>query len=379
MIYLLQMREWLSQIPGTLFPLPGSAYLHLLFRTSPSDADLLLLAGGVLAAIAAGIPFPLLGILFGRLVDDLNSTACNGAQPLDPRQLQASITHKVILMIYVAIANFVFIYIHTGCWSFYGERLAGRLRRQYFQSLLRQEIAYYDTLPSGEVSTHLTADIETIRAGTSEKVGLFISSISYFVAAFIVAFIKVPALGGISEKVGLFISSISYFVAAFIVAFIEVPALAGMLTFLIPAYLLMALVGGKYIGRYTKHISEHLAAASSIVLQSLTNVHLVHALGANVRLETKLLRNLASAQKAGQKKAVASATQFGCLFLIAYSANALAFWHGSKEIASSVDMAGSGVTAGAVYTVIFLLLDGKSASIIMSNTSSCLVDSIIHR
>ena len=302
-------------------------YLDLIFRTNPSKFDFVLLAGGLLAAIAAGIPFPLLGILFGQLVDDLNSTSCGVSQQADKSRLESSIQTKVLLMIYISIANFVAIYIHAGCWTLFGERLVGRLRRRYFKSLLRQEMAFFDRLPAGEVPTRLTTDMEIIRTGTSEKVGIFISSFSYFIGAYIVAFLKVPRL-------------------------------AGMLSFMIPAYVLMVLVGGRYVGRYTGRTSQNLAAAAAVVSQSLSNVALIHALGANRKLEAKLVAVLAKARRAALHKSMAAASQFGFMFLVAYSANALAFWQGSKEIVKSAENRTPTVTAGAVYTVMFVLLDG---------------------
>ena len=322
-------------------------YFDLILRTNPSKLDFLLLAGGVLAAIAAGIPFPLLGILFGQLVDDLNSSSCDVSQQADRSRLESNIQTKVLLMIYISLANFVAIYIHAGCWTLFGERLVGRLRRRYFKSLLRQEMAFFDRLPAGEVPTRLTTDMEIIRTGTSEKVGIFISSFSYFVGAYIIAFLKVPRL-------------------------------AGMLSFMIPAYVLMVLVGGRYVGKYTGRTSHHLAAAAAVVSQSLSNVALIHALGANRKLEGKLVNILSKARRAALCKSMAAASQFGFMFLVAYSANALAFWQGSKEIIRPAESQALTVTAGAVYTVIFVLLDGMLC-VAMSQSTGKLIDHSIIR
>ena len=306
-----------------------SAYCTLLFRANPSILDFFLLIVGTLAAIVAGVPFPLLGVLFGQLVDDLNSTSCNTSQQANKAGLERSIQRKVLLMIYIAIGNFIAIYVHTGCWSLFGERLVGRLRRHYFKCLLRQEMAFFDNLPTGEVPTRLTTDMETIRVGTSEKVGIFISGFAYLIGAYTVAFLKVPRL-------------------------------AAILTFMIPAYALMVIVGGLFISRFTARTSRQLAAAASVVSQSLSNIALIHALGAGQRLETKLVHTLKRVQRAAVRKSIAAATQFGFTFLVAYSANALAFWQGSQEIVRAAEGQAPNITAGAVYTVIFVLLDGKS-------------------
>lgn len=315
--------KWLKRSPSS----QRHGYYSLLFQASPLKLDYLLLVVGVLAAIGAGAPFPLLGLIFGELVDDLNSTSCDASRTADTSGVAGSIQEKVLLLVYISLANFFAIYLHTLCWSLFGERLISRLRRQYFQSLLRQEMAFFDKLPAGEVPTRLTSDMEIIRAGTSEKVGIFISSFAYLIGAYIVAFSKAPKL-------------------------------AGMLVFMIPAYVLMVSVGGFFVGMFTSRTSRHLAAAASIVSRSLSNIALVHALGADQRLESKITSVLNKAQQAALRKASAAAIQFGFTFLVAYSANAVAFWQGSRQIAQAVEGRRSNVTAGGVYTVIFVLLDG---------------------
>ena len=312
----------------SLTPYKIFAYVYLLTGNSPSRFDLLLLVIGLGAAIAAGIPFPLLGVLFGELVDDLSSTEC-GSSGKSAAELQSGVNQKLTLVLYVTVANFLLVYLHTSCWSLFGERLVSRLRQRYFRSLLRQEVAFFDSLPPGEVSSRLTADIEIIRSGTSEKVGICISSFSYLAGAYVVAFVKHARL-------------------------------AGILMSLIPAYLVMAVVGGKYIGRYTGRMSDHISATISTASEALSNVALVKAFGANGRLETKFASSAAKARSEGMRKAFVAAVQTGSLFFIAYSANSLAFWQGSRAIAATDGGSGSEVTVGAVYTVIFLLIDGEA-------------------
>ncbi|KAF3480052.1 ABC multidrug transporter SitT [Arthroderma uncinatum] len=293
----------------------------------PAKTDIALIIIGTISGIGAGIPFPLLGILFGELVDDLNSSTCTTAPP-PPGGYQAAITTKVLQVIYVSILNFVCMYIHTGCWSMVGERLVRRLRTKYFHSLLRQEISYTDTLPSGDVTSRLVSDIEVIQAGTSEKVGLFIGTISYFVAAYVVAFLKVATI-------------------------------AAMLISVVPIYFLMAFGGGHYIKKYSGRISTHINAATSIASSSLSHMSIVHAFNANARLEKLFAHHLASARMDSLKKALTHSMQFGMLYFVAYASNALAFWQGSRMIADLAEGKPSKVSVGAVYTVIFVLLDAS--------------------
>ncbi|PGH19361.1 hypothetical protein AJ80_04001 [Polytolypa hystricis UAMH7299] len=310
----------------------ATAYLRLLVYASPSFVDIVLLVVGLVGAIAAGIPFPIMGILFGELVDDLNTASCDAGAVEDGAAYQAAINDKVLIVVYLGIGYFALIYIHTFCWNLSGERLAQRIRELYFKSLLRKDVSFFDKMPAGEAASRITGDIATIQQGTSEKVGIVINSISFFVTAYIVAFIKDAKLGG-------------------------------MLVSLTPAYMIMSLVGGYYTQKYVGVMMERVSGASSIALEALSHTTVVHAFSANARLESKFAKLLGDAKSAGMKKSISVATQSGLLYFIAFSANALAFWQGSIKIADAVASGSVGNSVGTTYTVIFLLVD---ASLILS-------------
>lgn len=293
-----------------------------------------LLACAVLSAIASGVPFPILGILFGQLIDDISAASCNGASPngTDASVYQSDVNSKVLVVVYIGIANLALIYIYIVSWNLFGERLAQRLREKYLRSLLHKDVSFFDRLSPGEVSSHLNADITTIQQGISEKVGIVLNAISFFITAYAIAFIKDAKLGG-------------------------------MLVSLTPAFLLMSLVGGHYIGKYAGVMSTQISSASSIALEALSNVVVVHAFGANGKLESRFAELMSNAQTAGIRKAIATSIQSGLLYFIAYSANALAYWQGSRQIAATLDSNSSGTTLGVIYTVIFILVD---ATIILS-------------
>ncbi|KAK5208935.1 hypothetical protein LTR20_008979 [Exophiala xenobiotica] len=313
-------------------------YCGIFVQTEPSKLDILLLVTGIVSAIASGVPFPLLGIIFGELLDDFNNQICaSEASPgvqssVSTQQYQSDVNSKVLYVVYLAIAQFGFMYIHLVSWSLGGARLAQRLREQYLCSLLHKEPAFFDSRPGGEVSSRLNGDISMIRMGTSEKVGICLSSISFFVTAYIVTFVKIPKL-------------------------------AGILVSLLPAYLAMSLVGGYFIKKYSTGVSDRFAAASSVASEALSNVAVVHAFNANDKLEMNFSSHLRLARKDGINKALATGIQAGFIYFIAYAADALAFWQGSHMIADAVEDDGRGTTVGSVFTVIFLLVD---ASLILS-------------
>ncbi|PCG95508.1 ABC transporter, integral membrane type 1 [Penicillium occitanis (nom. inval.)] len=304
-----------------------AGYPRLLLAGNPSSRDLATLLVGIVSAIASGVPFPIIGIIFGQLLNDFNAVTCDeSSDSSSDSESQHDINGRILLIVYLAIAQFVLIYAHLSCWSLYGARLAQRLRERYLQNLLQQEPSYFDNLPPGEVASRLSSDIQTIRSGTSEKVGICLASVSFFVTAYIVAFIK------------------DYILAAELIS-------------LIPAYFLMSFVGSHYIEKYSGLMSDYAATAASIASEALSNILVVQAFGANRRLEKKFANALKSSEREGLKKATAVGIQSGVLYFIAYSANGLAFWQGSRRIADAVRDGTGGATVGSTFTVIFILIE----------------------
>lgn len=301
-------------------------YPTLLLSGKPTKVDQGILLLGGLCAIASGIPFPLIGIKFGQLLDDFNTVSC-ASPDTSGSQYQRNINNNILVIVYLAIAQFVTIYGHLACWSLSGARLAQRLRESYLQNLLRQEPSYFDSLSPGDIATRLNGDIQSIRSGTSEKMGICISSLSFFVTAYIVAYIK------------------DY-------------RLASMLLSLIPAYFLMSFVGSHYIEKYSGLMSDHSATAASIASETLSNTVVVQAFGARGRLENLFSKALKGSEAEGLKKALAVGIQSGFLYFIAYAANGLAFWQGSRRIAEALRQDSGGATVGATFTVIFILVEG---------------------
>ncbi|RGP67283.1 hypothetical protein FLONG3_8574 [Fusarium longipes] len=311
------------------------SYLELLFAAGPTWVDYALIALGTLCAVGAGVPFPLMGVLFGQLIDNFNGATCaadgssSGASEAasDPLQYENAINDKVIKTAWIGAIALVLIYGHLTCWNIISQRLAQRLRTRYVSALLRQPPEFFDTRgASGQVSSRLQGDITAVQAGTSEKVGNIITTLSFFVTVFIIAFTKQPRL-------------------------------AGILICMLPAFLLSGILGGRYLGKFVVKQLEASTAASSIASEALSHVAVVQAFGAAPRLEEKFAEHMARSRKYAIAKSSIAAVQTGLLYFIAYSGNALAFWQGSKKIAESVASNDGNTTVGEIYAIVYLLVD----------------------
>ncbi|KAH7008987.1 P-loop containing nucleoside triphosphate hydrolase protein [Ilyonectria destructans] len=314
---------------GALSSIKGSfAYFQLLFAAQPTWVDIGLIVVGTLSAAGAGVPFPLMGVLFGQLIDNFNSATCAADTPnIDPFQYEKSINDKVITTAWIGAIALVLIYCHLTCWNIISQRLAQRLRTRYVSALLRQPPAFFDTRgASGQVSSRLHGDITAVQAGTSEKVGNIITTISFFITVFVIAFSQQPRL-------------------------------AGILICMLPAFLISGIVGGKYLGKFFERQNTEAALASSIASEALEHVAVVQSFGAAPRLEAKFAHHMARARKFATTKAAIAAVQTGMLYFIAYSGNALAFWQGSIRIVDAAERNDGSATVGQIYAIVYLLVD----------------------
>jgi len=305
---------------------PLFSFFRLILSTQPSLFDVAIIVVGTLTAIASGVPFPLLVILLGQLIDNLNGATCAvESANANPFQYEAAINQTVIRVCYIAAAQFVLIYIYSVCWNIQAQRLTQRLRDRYFRSLLRHEPSFFDDKHAGSVSARLNDDFAAIEGGTNEKIGRLLGQASFFVTAYIVAFIKHAVL-------------------------------AGILISLLPAFLALTLAGSYFFKKYNTKSTAAFGVASSIASEALNNIPIVQSFGAGPRLEQKFAKQIAIARKYGINKALAAGAQAGLLYLIAYSSNALAYWQGARIVADAMNGNGD-ATIGQVYTVVLLMID----------------------
>ncbi|USW57275.1 Putative Type 1 protein exporter [Septoria linicola] len=306
---------------------PIVSFVRLLHAADPSRLDVVLMWSGTLTAILGGMPFPLLGLLYGKVVDELADCSVESAAEPDSSAQWASVQNKVFGMFAVALANFTMIYAYNGCWGLFGERLTYRIRFAYMRALLRQEPAYFHGLPSGEMATRLDTDIQNIQTGTGEKVAHYISTISYFITAYTVAFTQDAAL-------------------------------TWKLAALVPVYVLYAQYTGILLERFSVRVADGVSSATNLASECLQNIPLVHAFGAARRLEDLYHRRLQSVANAVIRKTITAAGQMAFLYSATYISNALAFWQGSVHMAAARN-GENGSSVGRIYTVLACVLDAS--------------------
>jgi len=68
-------------------------------------------------------------------------------------------------------------------------RITNRIRIEFFKSILRQDVGYFDTHSAAELNTRLFDDVKKISNGIGDKVGVAVQAMIQFIGGIIIGFI----------------------------------------------------------------------------------------------------------------------------------------------------------------------------------------------
>lgn len=154
-----------------------------LFRFATAKERIMILVACVFSA-GAGALQPISILMYGSLISKLTGSLFDLSNLLN-------VTLPIIhIMVYMGTASLVAAYVSTCLWIMTGENQTRRIRSMYLHSVLKQDMAWFDSASEGSLNARLASDTQLIQDGISEKFGLFISFLAQFIGGFIVAFIK---------------------------------------------------------------------------------------------------------------------------------------------------------------------------------------------
>lgn len=233
----------------------------------------------------------------------------------------AQLGHFTIYFIYLAIGEFITIYICTVGFIYTGEHIAGKIREQYLAAILRQNIAFFDKLGAGEITTRITADTNLVQDGISEKIALTLTAIATFVTAFIIAFIKY-------WKLTLILTSTVF-------------AIVGIMG-----------AGSRFIIKYNKQSLESYALGGTVAEEVISSIRNATAFGTQDKLARQYDAHLTEAEKWGSKLKMILAVMIAGMMGVIYLNYGLSFWQGSRFI-----VAGE-MTLSEVLTILLAIMIG---------------------
>ncbi|CAG8807783.1 5445_t:CDS:2, partial [Cetraspora pellucida] len=287
-----------------------------LFRFA-TPLDIIFIIIGSLSSLALGFAIPVMTIIFADFINsfflfELQKNTCFpickdvAVQGLDDN-VRTNAFHFIILGVIVFTVG----YLQMSLWMISGERQANKLRLIYYSAILRQDITFFDTVSTGDVTTRISGDIALFQEGISEKVGQVLQFSAMFFGGFIIGFVK-------GWKLTLVLCCV---------------------------FPLLAAVGGfmtKALDKGTTEGQDAYAVAGGIAEQVLSGIRTVIAFGGQKHEVERYTVQLENAYIMGRKKAFVSGLSLGLLMFTMFCCYSLAFWYGSILIVNH-EMTGPGI------------------------------------
>ncbi|XP_055301725.1 multidrug resistance protein homolog 65-like isoform X2 [Sitodiplosis mosellana] len=194
------------------------------------------------------------------------------------------------------------------CFNRTAFRQITRIRTKYFQSLIRQEVAYYDVAgDSNNFAARITEDIEKIQEGIAEKVSHYL----YLMIASVISIIVSFTYGW-----ELSLVMISY----------------------VPIVIITIIVTGKFRVKLLTKEGNAYSAAANVAEEVLSGIRTVFAFGGEQLEIERYKKQLIKERKAALvAKGWLAGFCVGVMRFLFFGSNALGFWYGVKLVLDDRD------------------------------------------
>ncbi|KAF9557590.1 P-loop containing nucleoside triphosphate hydrolase protein [Agrocybe pediades] len=268
---------------------------------------------GIIAAAAAGATQPLMTLLFGRLTQDFinftqvirlanaGSTEAQESIPAAAHAFRVAAAKNASYLVYIGVGLLVTTYIYMTVWVYTGEVNAKRIREKYLRAVLRQDIAWFDSVGAGEVATRIQTDTHLVQQGISEKVPISASFLGAFFTGYILAYIR-------SWRLALAMTSI------------------------LPGIIIIGGVMNKVSVGFKQGSLKHIAEGGTLAEEVISTVRTAQAFGTQRTLAGNFEGHINQSRDLEIKAAIWRGGATGAFFFILYGAYGLAFSFGTTLI-----------------------------------------------
>ncbi|CAB3405728.1 unnamed protein product [Caenorhabditis bovis] len=266
-----------------------------------------LLVIGAFVAMCTGAGLPLMSILQGSVTQAFineqyilmhNTTILPGTNQTYTNQDFSNDVMKVVWgYAGMTIGMWIAGQSTVTCFLYVCEKMNNRMRREFVKAILRQDISWFDTNNSGTLATKLFDNLERVKEGTGDKIGMGFQYFSQFLTGFIVAFTH-------SWKLTLVMLAMT------------------------PIQVICGFAIAKSMSTFAISETIKYAKAGKVVEETISNIRTVVSLNG---LRHELARYAAAvkeARKSGILKGFFLGISFGCMQAANFASFALAFYIG---------------------------------------------------
>ncbi|KAJ2732096.1 hypothetical protein IW152_004076 [Coemansia sp. BCRC 34962] len=163
-----------------------------LFRFA-TKLDIILSLAGTFFSCASGVINPVMIIIFSDLMGVIltyETLKYRGQLDAANHHLDHESRKYCLWFLGLGIVMWIMSFGVNACWAVAAENQGLRIRKLYYKAIVRQDIGWFDTVKTGELTTRITNDVNLVQDGLGEKFGFVFMNVVAFVVSFIIALVK---------------------------------------------------------------------------------------------------------------------------------------------------------------------------------------------
>ena len=274
-------------------PIKPVPFLQL-FRFYTSAEFVMLFVGFIFAAIG-GLCFPGINIAFRNMLDSTAASATSSDQT----------KNAVIFMEVVALTLGMSFFFAFGLVSWAASRNSRNVRQKYVESLLTQDVAFFDQAKAGELASYTADKVNELQQGLAKKFAELVQASFQMAGGFAVGFY-------FSWKLSLVILATT------------------------PLIFMSTMMLVKTVATLEKSV-EAYKAADAVATESLNAIRVTNALNIQPVMAKRYNSHLGAAEKEAATRTWKAAFSGGSLYGTMFLMYSLGLWYGNKLVADSMD------------------------------------------
>ncbi|KAL4224048.1 hypothetical protein ACF0H5_017505 [Mactra antiquata] len=262
-------------------------------------------------------------LFFGKVVD----SAKKGMDELN---------RTVLTLFIIYVFGAVFSLARSWLFTLAGQRVVARLRKRLFLSIIKQDVAFFDTNRTGELCNRLSSDTQVLQNAVTVNISMLSRYLLQMIGSLILMFT-------LNAK------------------------LTGVLLAVVPIVSICAVQYGMFMKKLSKQFQDRLGEAGTEAEESLSSIRTVRTFSAENKACDIYNKYIDKSYNVGKKLAAAGGIFEGGVGILVSGAITLVLWYGGKLVHENYADPTKGITPGILTAFLLYTLQVAMAFALMSS------------
>lgn len=256
--------------------------------------------------------------LQGEILDDVIS-GVNAPDSAGRHRAFAQFTKDIQFYIAVNVATGLFGSVRSLCFSLVGSKISNDVRNGLYTSILRQDVAFFDSITSGELTSRLARDTEAMVSPMQSVLATSLSNVLLLIGGLIMVFVT-------SWKLSIL-----------------------AITSIFPI-IQITRIYARFSRKINKQVWAALAESSNLATQAITNIRTVRAFGTEDHEDGLYREATTEALNKSIVDAKASSLSYTLTSYLDLGTSVLLLWYGGMVVMHKDDNPDDPLTVGKLIT-----------------------------